>query len=386
MFFPESTSYLKWLGVIFIRALKMIVVPLVVSSLITGVTNIGKGKQIGRIGLKTLAYYLSTSLIAILIGLVLVNWSKPGVGAEFLRNVDPETVDIVRKPISETLVEIIPTNIFQSLMQGDMLPIIFFSILFGIFINSVDNSKSTLLKNIFQSVFDVMMKITLFVLKFAPLGILGIVSEIVAQQSSNFAQLGDMAFKLLHFMLIVIIGLVVHFMVILPLILWLVGKVNPLEHYQAMLTPILTAFSTASSNGTLPITLETVEHKSGVSNKVASFTLPLGATINMDGTALYELVVAGFIAQIYGIELSYGAQFIMVATALLASIGTAAVPMASLVTMTIIFEAIGLPLEAIAIILPVDRILDHCRTTVNVVSDTCCATVIAKSEGEKINY
>jgi len=177
----------------------------------------------------------------------------------------------------------------------------------------------------------------------------------------------------------------VHGFISLPLLLKFIGKINPFRHFSKMLTPLLTAFSTASSNATLPLTMEAVEHKSGVSNKITSFTLPLGATINMDGTALYELVVAVFIAQLTGHDLSFTGQFVLVATALLASIGTAGVPMASFVTMTIIFTALGLPIEYMFIVLPVDRPLDMLRTATNVWSDTCGAVVIAKSEGEKLN-
>ena len=377
--FPQVSPYVSWMGTLFIRALKMIVVPLVISSLIIGVSNMG-GTGLGRIGLKTLSYYLATSLLAILTGLFLVNTIKPGAGASMLIDAQ-DSVSIQKKSIIDTLLEIIPDNVFQSIVNGDMLPIIFFTLLFGIFINKVDNRHSQFLKDLFQSVFEVMMQVTLFVLRFAPLGVLGLITKTVAE----IPDLHELAVRLGKYMLVVVAGLGIHFFITLPLILRFVAGIHPLKHIKAMSTPLLTALSTASSNGTLPVTIEATEQNAGVSNKIASFTLPLGATINMDGTALYELVVAGFIAQVYGIELSVGEQFIMVTTALLASIGTAAVPMASLVTMTIIFEAIGLPFEGIALILPIDRPLDHLRTTTNVFSDTCAAVTIAKSEGETLN-
>ena len=226
-----------------------------------------------------------------------------------------------------------------------------------------------------------MMKITLFIIRLAPLGIFGLVAVIAAEQSAGYT----LFISLGKYVLTVITGLLFHTLITLPLILLIVGKINPLKHYKAMATPLITAFSTASSNATLPVTMEAVEDKAGVSNRISGFTLPLGATINMDGTALYELVVAGFVAQIYGIDLTFGQQFILVTTALLASIGTAAIPMASLVTMTIIFSAVGLPFEAVALILPVDRPLDMLRTATNVFSDTCGASIIAASEGEKIH-
>jgi Na+/H+-dicarboxylate symporter len=224
------------------------------------------------------------------------------------------------------------------------------------------------------------MKITLFVMRLAPLGIFGLVAVMAAEQTAGlelFKGLGK-------YVLTVIIGLIFHHLVTLPLILRYVGRVSPLKHYRAMAAPLITAFSTASSNATLPVTMEAVEEKAGVSNRVSGFVLPLGATINMNGTALYELVVAGFIAQIYGIDLSFSQQFVLVTTALLASVGAAGVPMGSLVTMSIVFSSIGLPLEAVALILPVDRPLDMLRTATNVFGDTCGAVTVASLEGEEL--
>ncbi len=380
-FFPYQTRYVEWMGTIFIRALKMIVVPLVLSSLISGVTSAGQEGKLGKLGLKTVLYYLSTSLLAILTGLILVNLIKPGRGIEGILSSVNGIPNIVPKPFSETLVEIIPTNLFEALTVNEaMLSVIFFAILAGIYITRLKENHRNQLTGFFNAFFELMMKITLFIIRLAPFGIFGLVAVVVAEQSASselFTSLGK-------YMLTVIAGLLFHNLITLPLILLLVARVNPIKHYQSMATPLITAFSTASSNATLPVTIEAVEDKSGVSNRISGFTLPLGATINMDGTALYELVVAGFVAQIYGIDLSFGQQFIMVATALLASIGTAAVPMASLATMSIIFSAIGLPFEAIALILPVDRPLDMLRTATNVFSDSCGAVTIATSEGEKL--
>jgi proton glutamate symport protein len=380
-FFSSTVPTLSVLGTLFLRGLKMIVVPLIISSLVVGVTNIGTGKSLGRIGGKTLTYYLSTSFIAIITGLFFVNVLKPGIGTSIILPTQQD-VGIDEKSFKETLINIIPENIFDSMANADMLALIFFSIVFGIFITKLETSKKNLLTNVFDAVFETMMKITLWVIRFAPLGVMGIVAEVVSEQDNLLQLVGSLG----KFAGVVVISLGVHFFVTLPILLFLLGKTNPVKHYQSMFSVILTAFSTASSNATLPLTLETVEEKSGVSNKVASFTLPLGATINMDGTALYELVVAGFVAQLYGIELSITQQFIMVSTALLASIGTAGIPMASFVTMTIVFTSVGLPLEAMLIVMPVDRPLDMLRTATNVFSDSCGSVIIAKSEGEKLNY
>jgi Na+/H+-dicarboxylate symporter len=380
-FFPKIVPALSIMGTLFLRALKMIVVPLIVSSLIVGVTNIGDSKTLGRIGGKTLIYYLTTSLLAIITGLVIVNILKPGSGVDIALP-SAEGFSLPESDFKQTLINIIPENVFAAMTQADMLALIFFSIVFGVFITKLETSKKELLTNIFDAVFEVMMKITLFVIKFAPIGVMGIVAQVVAEQEN----LAALVTSLGKFTLVVVLSLAAHFFITLPVLLSVIGRINPVKHYQAMISVILTAFSTASSNATLPLTMETVEKESGVSNRVASFTLPLGATINMDGTALYELVVAGFIAQLYGVELTVVQQFILVSTALLASIGTAGIPMASFVTMTIIFTAVGLPIEAMLIVMPVDRPLDMLRTATNVFSDTCGAVIIAKSEKEKLKY
>lgn len=224
-----------------------------------------------------------------------------------------------------------------------------------------------------------MMKLTHFVILFTPLGILGIVVGVIAEQRDN---LGEVLGSMGKYVSTVLIGLIIHATITLPLIIRTIGKVNPLKHFKALSTPLLTAFSTRSSSATLPLTIDAIENNAGVSNKISSFVLPLGATINMDGTALYECVAAMFIAQAYGVEMSILSQAIVVFTALLASIGAAGIPMAGLVMISVILTAVGLPLEGVGLILAVDPLLDMCRTTVNVWSDSCGAVTIAKSEGE----
>ncbi|MBN1596932.1 MAG: dicarboxylate/amino acid:cation symporter [Bacteroidales bacterium] len=380
IFFPDTVEYIDWVGIVFLRALQMIVVPLVFCSLISGVTNIGSGGNLGRIGTKTIGFYLLTSIIAIITGLLLVNVFKPGAGTSHLIENLAKSTELTSKPIGETLIEIIPINIIDALASGDMLSIILFALLFGFFITKIKSGYRKTLEHFFQGAFEVMMKITLFIIRFAPIGIFGIVVKVVAEQSD----LIGLASCLGKFMLVVILGLAIHSFLTLPVLLKFIGKINPLKHVKSVGNALLTAFSTASSNATLPLTMECIEDNAGVSNKISSFTLPLGATINMDGTALYELVVVGFVAQLYGIDLTLSQQFIIILTALLSSIGTAGVPMASYVTMTIIFSAVGLPFEAMALIIPIDRPLDMLRTATNVFGDTCGATIIASSEGEKL--
>ena len=358
----------------------MVIIPLIFSSIISGVTNIGEGKNLGRIGLKTLTYYLATSTLAILTGLITVNLIRPGVGVDLGFSKEVEDLAENTGSLQETLYRLIPENVVKSMAEGNILPVIFFAVIFGFFITKAEGKYKHSLTVFFDAVFEVMMKITLFIIKFTPLGIFGIVAREVVRNSE---QLVSIAGSLAVYSSCVISGLLFHAFVTLPIIVRLAGKAKPYKHFNNMATPLLTAFSTSSSSATLPLTMEALEHNSGVSNKISSFVLPLGATINMDGTALYECVAAMFIAQAYGVELSFIQQMMVILTALLASIGAAGIPMAGLVMITIVLTTVGLPLEGIGLILAVDRILDMLRTSVNVWSDSCGAVTIARSENEK---
>lgn len=380
--FTDYVEYVSWMGEVFLRALRMIIVPLIFSSIVSGVTGIGSAKNLGRMSLKTFSYYLTTSLFAIITGLFMVNLLKPGKGADLGLSGIVEGLDVGADTFGQTLINIIPVNIVEAMATGDMLSIIFFAILFGFFTTRVKPSLQKPIEKGFNAIFQVMMQLTMFVIRFTPLGIFGIVSRLVSEQADN---LGPVLNSMGIYMLAVISALVIHAVITLPLLVRFIGRANPLKHVRCMSVPLLTAFSTSSSNATLPLTLKAVEHNSGVSNETTGFVLPLGATINMDGTALYECVAALFIAQAYGIELTLLQQGIVVLTALLASIGAAGIPMAGLVIITIILTAVGLPLEGVGLILAVDRILDMFRTTVNVWSDSCGAVIIARSEGEKLN-
>ncbi len=386
LYLTEYVSYISWMGVIFMRALKMLIIPLIVTSIASGIANIGNSGKLGKLGLKTIAYYVSTSIFAILAGLLMVNLLKPGVGADMGFTEPIEGLASAEESFRSTLISIIPENIFVAFVNSTMLPIIFFSILVGIFITKISVKHKEFCVTALNAGFELMMKITHLIIKFTPLGVFGIVALTVSRQASDTAALLNIASRLGLYMIAVMSGLFIHAIVVLPLILSLFGRINPYTHFKALRIPLLTAFSTSSSSATLPLTLEEVEEKSGVSNRVSSLVLPLGATINMDGTALYECVAAMFIAQAYGIELTFVQQAIVVATALLASIGAAGIPMAGFVMISIILSAVGLPLEGVGLILAVDRILDMFRTSVNVWSDSCGAVVIAKSEGETLNY
>ena len=376
----QAIGYVSWMGDVFLRALKMLIIPLILSSLISGIANIGSGSSLGRLGLKTIGYYVSTSLLAIITGQILVNIIRPGVGADLNFSGKVEGLVENQRSLGDTLIEMVPQNIFQAFNDNDMLAIIFFAILFGFFVTRAREENREVLKKAFNAIFEVMMKITMFVIRFTPLGIFGIVAKVVAEQDDLMGLVARMGL----YMGTVILALSIHFFITLPLIVKFIGRAKPFRHMKNMSTPLLTAFSTSSSGATLPLTITAVEKNSGVSNKISSFTLPLGATINMDGTALYECVAAIFIAQAYGVELSLIQQGVIVLTALLASIGAAAIPMAGLVMITVILTAVGLPLEGVGLILAVDRIIDMFRTCTNVWSDSCGAVIIAKSEGEKL--
>ena len=363
-------------GDLFLRLLKMIIVPLIVTSITSGVLGIGNSKNLGRLGLKTMAYYITSSLIAILTGLILVNLIQPGVGTDITLSANVNAANLSSGSLKDLLYRIIPVNPLSSMVNSEILPIIFFCIIVGIFISKLDDKHRFMLTDLFNAGFDVMMNITHFIILFAPIGVFGLVAKITATTGIEiFKSLG------LYF-ITVLIGLLWHYSVNLPFLVVVLSRENPVRHLKNMGAALLTAFTTSSSSATLPLTMECAENNAGISNKISSFVLPLGATVNMDGTALYECVAAMFIAQVYGIELNFVAQFTVVITALLASIGAAGIPMAGLVMMSIVLKAVGLPLEGIGLILAVDRILDMIRTSTNVWSDSCGALIIAKSEKE----
>lgn len=368
----------RTLADIFLRLLRMAIMPLVITSIISSVVQVGSAYGLGRMGLRTMTYYLGTSILAILTGQILVNIFRPGVGAEIGLEAAPDSIAAVEKGLGEIFLEIIPENPFAAAASGDVLPVIFFSILFGFFVTQLKTEQRNLLGNFFEAAFEAMLKMTSFIIWTAPLGVFGIITSIVA--TSGFS-----AFKSLGFYFVIVLaGLAIHMFFTLPMLLWTLGKTSPLKHYKGMIPALLTAFSTCSTIVTLPLTMKAVTEVSGASKKSAGFVLPIGATVNMDGTALYECVAAIFIAQMYGFELSLGAQVTIAVTAVLASIGAASIPMSGMVMMSIILGAVGLPLEGVAIILAVDRILDMFRTTANVFSDSCGAVIISRFEEKNL--
>lgn len=375
------------IGTIFIRLIRMIVVPLVFSSLFVGTASLGNIRKLGRIGLKTVSYYIVTTALAITIGVLAANIFKPGSSiddstretlfksyqAEALENIDIAS----HKPdLVETLTGVVPTNPVESLAEANMLQIIFFALLFGIAATLVPGDRARPVINFFDAVSEAMIQMVHIVMKVAPLGVMALIAAVVGRFGS------EILLSLLNYSLVVIAGLLLHVVVIYSAAVRIFAGMSPMEFFRGIRPAQIIAFSTSSSNATLPVSIECSQKNLGVSEEVSSFVLPLGATINMDGTALYQGVAAVFIAQVYGIDLSLVAQITIVLMATLASIGTAGVPGVGIITLAMVLETVGVPLEGIALILGVDRLLDMCRTVVNITGDASAAVIVAASEGD----
>ena len=388
----------RFVGDLFMRALKMIIVPLIVTAVVSGITGMKGVQGFGRLGLKTMAFYLTSSLVAIIVGLLLVNLIQPGlvngkpneaILAAFEENkakADPADIAKVEaasqhegKDFLSLFEAMLPENIvFAASDNGQLLGVIVFSILFAIATTQLPGAMGENVRDFFVAANEAMIIVTTWIMAVAPIGVYALILPVIYEAGLDlFLQLGKYFFT-------VILALSVHFAIILPLALKFIGKVNPIAHFKAMRPALLLAFSTSSSSATLPVTMRSVQENAGVSKRVASFTLPLGSTVNMDGTALYECVAVIFVAQVMGIHLGLGAQFFIVVAALLTSIGVAGIPSASLVAILLILKNSGIPNAEVAVVtlLAVDRLLDMSRTAVNVFSDSCAAVIIGRSEGE----
>lgn len=368
---------INFIGTLFLNALKMVVVPLIVASMIVGVTTLGDVSKLGRTTGKTILYYFVTTGFSVLIGIILVNIIRPGAGVENFGAYIPDLVaQSKEKSFIDVIIGLIPPNIIKAGAEGKVLPLIVFSLLFGGVLTTIGEKGKPVIA-FFEGLNAAIMKLVTLIIYFAPIGVMSLIGGIVAENRESIDQLVS---SLALYTLTVILGLLVHAIVILPIILKIFGKKKPMEYFLNMGQALATAFTTASSSATLPITMECVEEKNNVDRRAASFVLPLGATINMDGTALYEAVAALFIAQIYGVDLTIGSQVIIFLTATLASIGAAGIPHAGTVTMVFVLSAVGLPLEGIGLIWAIDWFLDRCRTTVNVWGDSVGAAVINETK------
>jgi len=375
-YFGDILLEIKFIGTIFLNALKMVVIPLIVASIIVGVTSLGDMRKLGGTALKTMLYYLATTGFSVLVGIILVNIIQPGSGVEAFEAYVPEkVVESQQKTLVDVVVGLVPDNIFKAASEGRVLPLIVFSLLFGGVLTAIGDKGKPVI-DFFVGLNAAIMKIVHLIICFAPVGIFALIGAIVADKRDSLAEL---VAGLGLYAVTVVAGLLIHAIITLPLILRFIGHKKPFPYFVNMGQALATAGTTASSSATLPITIECVEEKNKINSRAAAFVLPLGATINMDGTALYEAVAALFIAQVFGIELTVTQQVVIFLTATLVSIGAAGIPEAGLVMMVIVLAAVGLPLEGIGLLWAIDWFLDRCRTTVNVWGDSVGAAVISET-------
>jgi len=387
LIFGEKARIIEPVGTIFLRLITMIVVPLVLVSLMLGTASLGDIRKLGRIGIKTIVYFTITTMIAISIGLFLANLVNPGYGLneqvkeELYKNYESKAqIGIQRmeeKPSAlDVLVNIVPTNPLKSLVEGNMLQVIFLALLFGVILTLIKKERSAILIKFLEGLNDAIIQVVHIAMRLAPYGVLALIASVIGQYGVHILV------TLLKYSLVVVGGLVIYTFSINSLTVGFLGRMNPLRFYKGVKEAMIIAFSTSSSNAALPVSLDCVEYI-GVPREYSSFVIPLGATINMDGTALYQGVAAVFIAQIYGIPLGLADQLTIVLMATLASVGAAGVPAAGIITLAMVLKQIGIPLEGIALILGVDRFLDMCRTTTNIVGDMACSVVIKETETRK---
>lgn len=363
------------LGQVFLRGIMMLVVPLVFISLVNGAASIGDVKKLGRIGVKTVGFYLTTTAVAVVIALLLGFFVKPGVGLDMSAIEVVETTVNPKTPLVQILYEMVPSNPIAAMASGNMLQIIVFAIFTGIGL-SLLGDKAEFLLNLFSALNDLVMKLVSMVMIFAPIGVFGLIAK-------TFATVGYAAMiPLMKYILTVYIGLFIHLILVYGGLLKGFTGLSPGKFYRKFLPAMSVAFSTASSNATVPVSLELCEKELGVPKSIASFTIPLGATINMDGTAIMQGVATFFVAQVYGVDMTMGMLLTVILTATLASIGTAGVPGAGAIMLSMVLQSVGLPLEGIGLIMGIDRLVDMGRTAVNITGDAVCTTVIAKQEGE----
>ncbi|WP_346961575.1 dicarboxylate/amino acid:cation symporter [Clostridium sp.] len=362
-------------GQAFLKAIMMLVVPLVFISLVNGAASMGDIKKLGRIGVKTVLFYLATTAIAITISLSLSTIFKPGVGLNLSNSNLSEVTIKEATPLVEVILDMIPSNPITSMANGNMLQIIVFAMLIGVGLSAL-GEKTKMITNLFKQLNDLIMKIVDFVMIIAPLGVFGLIARTFATQGF------DAMLPLLKYMALVLISLLIHATIVYGGLLKLFTKLSPIRFFKKFFPAISVAFSTSSSSATLPVSMEIAEENLGISKDVASFTLPLGATINMDGTAIMQGVATVFISQIYGIDLTFSSFLTVILTATLASIGTAGVPGVGMIMLSMVLQSVGLPVEGIALIMGIDRILDMSRTAVNITGDAVCTMIVAKAEGE----
>ena len=378
--FGKEMLVVEWMGEMFLDTLKMLVIPLIISSMIVGITGLGDIRKVGKAGTITLIYFLSTSGIAVMVGIIVVNIMQPGLGVELTTDIPEKVAGKESIGITDILTSFVTPNLFESMAKMEILPIIMFSLVFGGVLTTL-GEKGKLVISVFDGINIAIMKIVHLVMYFAPLGVFALVSSKLGAAGGGDLFLAELL-KIGKFAITVILGLMIHALITLPAILFFVAKQNPFIYFKNMSNALTTALSTASSAATLPVTIECVEEENKISRRTTLFVIPLGATVNMNGTALYESIAAIFIAQMVGIHLALSDQILIFLTATLAAIGAAGIPEAGLVTMVIVLQAVGLPLEGIGMLLSIDWFLDRIRTSVNVWGDSIGAAVVDRLEGK----
>ena len=373
--YGSSMLAVEWIGEMFLDALKMLVVPLIISSMIVGIAGLGDVRKVGKTGLIALLYFMLTTCIAVGIGLVMVNIIEPGVAVEMTVEQVPDRVAGKEAvSITDILKTFVSPNLVQSMAKMEILPLIMFSLVFGGVLTTLGEPGKRAI-DFFDTVNTAVMKIVHLLMYFAPIGVFALIASKLGAAGGGDLFLAELA-KIGKYVGTVLSALLVHGFVVLPVILYITTRRNPVTYFKNVVAALTTAFSTASSSATLPVTIECAEENNQISRKSSLFVLPLAATVNMNGTALYESVAAMFIAQMMGIQLGFGEQMIIFVTATLAGIGAAGIPEAGLVTMVMVLQSVGLPLEGIGMLLSIDWFLDRCRTTINVWGDSIGAAVV----------
>ncbi|MEE0237277.1 MAG: dicarboxylate/amino acid:cation symporter [Bacteroidales bacterium] len=387
-------SYSAWgnvingIGDIFLHAINMIVIPLVFLSTVLGISTMTDSKSMGRIAVKTFLYFIVTAVLAAVVGVIVTDVLRPGYGTHKAEVDAEEIMKTVESTESSTLmdkiVDIVPSNIFEAFSSGNILPIIFFSLLFGYFITKIHAKRQATINNVFESFNDAIMALTNFIIRFAPLGIFAIVMVLVGKQASDLGALKECFRNFAFFVIVVWISLIVMGGIVLPIMVGLMAKVSPIKHLKQIYSALMVAFSTSSSYSALPLIISDAKEKMGVSNNIASFTVPLGITFNKIGTIVYECVAVIFVAQAVGMDLTAAQQVSLIGASIVTVLGAPSVPMAGVITLAVLLAAMGLPTDYIGMFMAIDILCDMPKTLLNAYSVSCSAIIVARSEGENL--
>ena len=387
-------SYSAWgnvingIGDIFLHAINMIVIPLVFLSTVLGISTMTDSKSMGRIAVKTFLYFIVTAVLAAVVGVIVTDVLRPGYGTHKTEVDAGEIMKTVESAESSTLmdkiVDIVPSNIFESFSSGNILPIIFFSLLLGYFITKIHANRQATINNVFESFNEAIMVLTNFIIRFAPVGIFAIVMVLVGKQASDIGALKECFRNFAFFVIVVWISLIVMGGIVLPIMVGLMAKVSPIKHLKQIYSALMVAFSTSSSYSALPLIISDAKEKMGVSNNIASFTVPLGITFNKIGTIVYECVAVIFVAQAVGTDLTAAQQVSLIGASIVTVLGAPSVPMAGVITLAVLLAAMGLPTDYIGMFMAIDILCDMPKTLLNAYSVSCSAIIVARSEGEML--